>query len=323
MSDRQILLYFAWSRPGEIEAPLTVIDDRFPAIFELRRLFYPGFERLADPLRVDQGIAGFLDHIQKRNFLAFTEQAHAETGRPVRVVERVSDDGAAPLDAQRLAGVDTVVVISFDSLRTGQSAAKAEVEAIEQFLSDPDHLIFVCPHHDIGEAFGLGGDARSARQKAEHLHHGDPAIPPRQGFGGFARTLLAGLGVPVENRFGLRPAVNEDGSAAPIEAETTLDDLGLLHDVDTFNLHPHLPHFERIGEAAERMQVLARQRIDLSAPPHPFVREGREHFDALLQSAGAFAGRLLVCDATLFSATAGGADSLSRLWTNILQRPRR
>jgi len=33
------LLYFAWSRPGETGASLTVIDDRFPSIFELRRLF--------------------------------------------------------------------------------------------------------------------------------------------------------------------------------------------------------------------------------------------------------------------------------------------
>jgi hypothetical protein len=45
---RQVLIYFSWSRPGETGAPLTIIDDRFPAIFELRRLFYPKFEELAD-----------------------------------------------------------------------------------------------------------------------------------------------------------------------------------------------------------------------------------------------------------------------------------
>jgi hypothetical protein len=39
MSNRQVLLYFAWSRPAETGAPLAVIDDRFPAVFELRRLF--------------------------------------------------------------------------------------------------------------------------------------------------------------------------------------------------------------------------------------------------------------------------------------------
>jgi hypothetical protein len=325
MSDRQVLLYFAWSRPGEIEAPFTDIDDRFPGIFELRRLFYPNFEGLSDPDHVDQGIAGFLDEVQKRNFVAFAEQAQAQTGRQVVVVERVADDGATtPLDDALIAGVDTIVVISFDSLRTGQSAGKTEIEAVARFLSNRDHLIFVCPHHDIGDIPEGSVEARSARRNAEHFHHGDPAIPPRQGFGGFARTLLAGLGVPIENRFGLRPAVEADGSPAPIDAERSLDDLGLLEGVETFNSHPHLPHLERLGDSAARMQVLVRQRIDLSAPPHPFAKSGRESFDALLQSsAGAFAGRLLVCDTTLFSSTAGGVDSLRRLWTNAVQRPAR
>jgi hypothetical protein len=44
MSDRQLLLYFSWSRPEEIGAPLVDIDDRFPAIFELRRVFYPNLK---------------------------------------------------------------------------------------------------------------------------------------------------------------------------------------------------------------------------------------------------------------------------------------
>jgi hypothetical protein len=38
MQGRRVLLYFAWDRPAETAAPLTVIDDRFPAVFELRRL---------------------------------------------------------------------------------------------------------------------------------------------------------------------------------------------------------------------------------------------------------------------------------------------
>jgi hypothetical protein len=325
MRGRQVLLYFAWSRPGETGAPLTIIDDRFPAVFELRRLFYPKFEALADPLQIDQGVAGFLDHVQKPNFVAFVEQAESDSGRAVRVVERVADDGATtPLDDALISGIDTIVVISFDSLRTRQWAEEAEVEAVRRFLSHPDHLIFVCPHHDIGETSETDPGPRVAQQTAEHLHHGDPGIPPRQGFGGFSRTLLAGLGVPVENRFGLRPAVEADGSPAPIDAERPLDDLGLLEGVERFNLHPHLPQLERIGTAVERVQVLARQKIDPGAPPHLFVQSGRDNFDALLQSApGAFAGRLLVCDTTMFSSTAGGLDSLRRFWANVVQRPLR
>jgi hypothetical protein len=324
MRGRQVLLYYSWSRPAETGAPLAVIEDRFPAVFELRRLFYPGFERLSDRAHVDQGIAGFLDHIQKPNFQAFAEQTEAQTGHQVIQIERITDDGAlTPLDGA-LAGIDTIVVISFDSLRTDQAATAAEVEAIRHFLDEPDHLIFVCPHHDIGEAVGSAEEDRVQGQLAEYRHHGDHAIPPRQGFGGFARTLLAGLGVPVDNRFGLRPAAAPDGAPAPVEIDRALDELGLLLGVEAFHLHPHLPQLERIGSTTERMDVLARQTIDLTAPPHPFTQGGRSSFDALLQSRpDTFAGKLLVCDTTMFSSTAGGVENLRRFWTNVIQRPDR
>ncbi len=91
--------------------------------------------------------------------------------------------------------------------------------------------------------------------------------------------------------------------------------------MSTFNLHPHLPHLERLGDTAGKLDVLARQRIDLAAPPHPFTQGGRSTFDALLQSRpGVFAGDLLVSDATLWSSTAGGVDSLRRFWTNVVGR---
>jgi hypothetical protein len=306
-------------------ATLVVIDDRFPAVFELRRLFYPKFESLSGRDDVDQGIKGFLDHIQKPNFAACSEQVKTLTGNPIIQVERVSDDGVkTPLDDALIADADTIVVISFDSFRTSQVAAETEVKAIRRFLDCPEHLIFVCPHHDIGETADAASQEREDRQIAEHLHHGDPGIPPRQGFGGFARTLLAGLGVAVENRFGLRPAATADGAPAPVEIDHSLDVLDLLRGVETFNLHPHLPHLERIGPATGRMEVIARQAIDPAAPPHPFTRDGRSTCDALLQSSpDAFAGKLLVCDTTMFSSTAGGAGNLRQLWSNVLLRSRR
>jgi hypothetical protein len=65
-------------------------------------------------------------------------------------------------------------------------------------------------------------------------------------------------------------------------------------------------------------------KIDLTAPPHPFTRNGRTTFDALLQSRpGIFAGDLFVGDATLWFSTAGGIDSLRQLWTNVVERPNR
>lgn len=326
MTGRRIAVYYAWNRPDETGAPLAVIENRFPALFESRRMLYPHFEELSDPLRFDQGIGGFLDQIMKKNFTAFVEQASSETGNPVPEIERGGDDGEQVLlDGGLLEAIDTLIIISFDSLRSGQQASPGEVQAVRSFLATPGNLLFVCPHHDIGEAEGLSDADRLHVQEADFLHHGDRTIPPQQRFGGFSRSLLAGLGVPVENRFGLHPASEPDGSPTPIEIEGAVDRLGLLAGVTTFNLHPHLPHFERIGDAADKMDVLARQRIDLAAPPHPsFTQGGRSTFDALLQSRpGVFAGDLLVGDATLWSSTAGGVDSLRRLWANVALREHR
>jgi hypothetical protein len=323
MSTRHVLLYYAWSRPGETQAPLTEIADRFPALFELRRLFYPRFEPLSDLGRIDQGIAGFLDHVQKPNFAEFVARVGARTGNAVLEVERVVDDGTEQsLQRTLLDGIDTLVVVGFDSMRTGQRASADEVEALRRFLGDPDHLAFLCPHHDIGNEAGLSREAARAQQEAEFAHHGDKAIPPRQAFGGFVLSLLAALGVPVENRYGLRPARDADGSPAAIDVDHAADRLGLLEGVRTFNLHPHLPHLARVGGALDKLDVLARQRIDPTAPPHPFGRAGQDRFDSLLQSRpGVFPGTLLVGDTTLFSSTAGGLDDLERLWSRIVDRP--
>jgi hypothetical protein len=322
MPSHKIAIYYAWSRPVETGAPLEVIDNRFPALFESRRLFYPRFAEFADASQFDQGIGGFLDHIQKPNFTAFVEQVRKETGQPVLEVERVLDDGRLnSLTGDWVDGLDTLIIISFDSLRTEQKASDAEIKAMRSFLAKPGNLLVVCPHHEIGYAENLAGGDLSQRQHADFLHHGDRSIPPQQRFGGLARSLLAGLGLPVENRFGLRPAIEPDGSPAPIEAQSDLDRLGLLNGVKTLNHHPHLPQLERLGEAVEKMEVLARQRIDLKASPHPFTAGGRQTFDAVLQSrAGVFAGDVLVSDTTLWSSTAGGVESLRQLWTNVALR---
>jgi hypothetical protein len=49
MLGRQVALYFAWSRPDEVSVPLGVLEDRFPALFEVRRLFWP---RSSSPTQV-------------------------------------------------------------------------------------------------------------------------------------------------------------------------------------------------------------------------------------------------------------------------------
>src|SRR5271167_4939741 len=97
MTGRQVALYFAWSRPDEIA---------------------PRLEQFADPADYDQGIEGFLDNIQLANFKLFAELTASWTGNPVRFAERGTEAGPRALDAEFLSGVDTLIIMSFDSSRT-------------------------------------------------------------------------------------------------------------------------------------------------------------------------------------------------------------
>lgn len=314
---RRIALYFSWDKTAEASSALTVLDNRFLALFEARRMRWPQLESMQDPVQFDQGIAGFLDHVFLENFQLFGQLAAQWTGHQVPIVHRRSAAGDVPIDATLLSAVDTLIVVSFDSLRTGQVATPAEVAAIRGFLEDSRHAVFVCPHHDIGYADGIGGAERLARQIREHDHHGDPAIPAQQRFGGFALSLMSGLGLPIRNRFGLRPAKEPDGSPSPVEV-VSRDRYGLLSGLSTLNLHPHLPHFERLPPSLDRLEVLVRQRIDPSAPAHPFTLGGRSHFDAVLQSTpDAVRGCLVVADATLWNSSSGPRDTLEKLWRNV------
>ncbi|HEY0266358.1 MAG TPA: hypothetical protein VGC16_06370 [Rhizomicrobium sp.] len=320
MAGRQVALYFAWSHPEEVALPLDILDDRFPALFELRRLLWPRLEQFSDPAEFDQGIGGFLDNIQLTNFKLFAELASEWTGNPVRQAERQTASGVCSLDDGLLAGVDTLIIISFDSARAPQHPSENEVTAVRAFLDNPDHTLFVCPHHDIGNLDGLPENEKLARQELEFHHHGDPTIPPKQYFGDFGISLLAGLGLSVRNRFGLRPAHSPDGSPAPLEIAAEYDRYRLMEGVTTFNLHFHLPHFEMLGDGMTKLEILARQPIDPGAPPHPFAAQGRNDFDVLLQSkADVFPGRVLICDTTIWSSTVGGLDSLRRFWRNVTE----
>jgi hypothetical protein len=70
-----------------------------------------------------------------------------------------------------------------------------------------------------------------------------------------------------------------DGSPSPIEKETAADRLHLLRDVDTFNLHWHLPQLGALGNVLVKLDVLARQKIDLIL--EPVRRQRRAAFEAV------------------------------------------
>ena len=229
----------------------------------------------------------------------------------------VDTAGRNQIDAALMDEIDTLIIIGFDSQRTGQAAAEAEISAVRAFLARPDAMLFVCPHHDVGDTEGLAPDAARERQVAEFRHHGDIALPGQQRFGGFGLSLMAGLGAPIRNRFGLRPARADDGDPAPFN-RVAEDRFRILTGVPHLNLHPHLPHYERIGAGADALEVLARQTVQPKVPAHPVVAPGGA-FDAILQARPeAGLGRLVVCDATLWSSTAGGLRGLQVFWKNVI-----
>jgi hypothetical protein len=318
MVSKNILMYFPWSRPLEEAAPLGGLNNRFGALFELRRLQWPKFEDFADAERFNQGIAGFFDNVLLQNYFLFREDMRVRSGNVVRIVERCTSDGKVTLlDGEVLDGIDILIIVSFDSQRTEQRPSGSELKALRNFVNDPSRTLFVCPHHDIGSADGVPDNEVMAAQEAEFHHHGDRGIPGQQRLGGFAKSLLRDLGIPVSNQFGLRPAKLPDGSAAPIKVSNQADRFNLLQGVRTFHLHPHLPHLQMLGDSPQKLDVLAEQSIDPAAPPHPFFKE-RNTFDALLQSKpNVFGGRLLICDATIWTSTNGGLGGLRQFWVNI------
>ena len=314
---RRIAIYFSWNRAAEEAARLGVLENRFPALFEARRLRWPEFESLKDPAHFDQGISGYLQHVFMENFQLFPQLAQTWTGHAVPVLHRHSAAGEVLLDEKLLSQLDTLIVISFDSQLTQQVAMPAEIAAVRAFLEDSTHAVFVCPHHDIGYAEAVGGQELLDLQAKEHNHHGDSGVPAQQRFGGFALSLMAGLGLPIRNRFGLRPARETDGSASPVEV-VSRDVFGILTGISALNLHPHLPHFERLGQSVQGLEVLVRQPIDMTASPHPFTSGGRKDFDAMLQATReAIPGCLVVADATLWNAVSGPRDTLEKLWRNV------
>jgi hypothetical protein len=156
----------------------------------------------------------------------------------------------------------------------------------------------------------------------EYRHHGDRLVPRQQAFGRYTRSLMQGLAIPVENRYGLRPARDkETKQMAPLSIDRDLDKRGFFEGVTTFNYHMHMPHYALTTEDTKSIHVLARQPIDLTRPPHPFTETGNREFNAFvwLPPEGERAGDVILVDSTIFSTLFGADDSLIRFWQNIVK----
>lgn len=312
---RRVSVYITWSYPGEANRDVTELDNRFSTMTEVRRAGWPNFEspQYADPLLFQQGIAGTLE-LFFQAFVPFQKLVGETTGNAVPVFQRVDQCGyRLPLDERVLADADTLLVFGLDHMITEQRAAPEEVEAVKQFLGREGTCLILGPHHDVGASDDL------KVRDMEYHHHGDPLVPRQQRFGAYTRSLMKELGVPVENRYGLRPAVVEGTRhPVPLSAMRDLDTRGWLAGVTTFNFHMHLPHYAVMTENAKSVQVLARQPIDM-ARPHPFTEAGHREFNMFvwMPPNGARAGDILMADSTIFSTLFGGDESLERFWKNI------
>jgi hypothetical protein len=311
---RRFTIYVSWSYPAESGAPLHVLDNRFSAMWEVRRVAWPAYEWAADPQTYIQGIAGTLE-LFFRDWEQFQKLVGEVTGNPVPLIQRVDQAGhMRPLDERVLGDVDTLLVFSLDHQRTRQSATQEEIEAVRHFLAREETCLVLAPHHDVGNTDDL------QVREMEYRHHGDPLVPRQQRFGSFGLSLLRGLGIPVENRYGLSPArVEGRQEPAPLSIARDLDTRRLLEGVTTFSLHPHLPHYELLDGASD-VRVLAKQPINPMASPHPFTASGNREFNSLLwlPPGGERAGDVLIVDSTHFTSSLfGKSESLQRFWRNL------
>src|SRR5215470_11044247 len=311
---KRFSIYCSCSYPWEANRDITELDNRFSTMTEVRRVSWPAFESIEYSEKMFlQGISGALElfHLGLVQFQTAVEET---TGQPVFVYQRIDQAGQRlPIDERILDDTDTLMIFGLDHLVTEQEASPEEIEAVRRFLTREGTCLILGPHHDVG--FSDNMDQR----QMEYKHHGDPLVPRQQRFGQYTRSLMKGLGVPVENRYGLRPAtVKGTTQLVPLSIDRDLDARGFLKGVTTFNFHMHLPHYAVTTDDPKLIHVLARQPIDMSNP-HPFIEAGNREFNMFLwmPSSERRAGDIVMVDSTNFMTLFGGTESLAHFWKNL------
>jgi hypothetical protein len=310
---RRITMYMSWSVPAEISADLGNCDNRYAALAEARRIFYPAMEQFSDPAKFNQRIPGTLAMFAS-DFQTAQRTMQEASQQEVPILERVGKGGdLLPLDERTISDVDTLIVLTGDHLCTHQRPNIVEADALRHFLSREGNRLVLCPHHDVGASDDW------ASQEVEHRHHGDPIVSGQDRWSGFVRSLFEIFDIPVVARYGLSPAKDKaTNEPAALSIMSDLDTPGLLRGVTTFNAHMHLPELA-LTRNDSNVRILAKQLINPDAPPHPFVQAGNREFNALLwfPPSGKRAADVLVTDVTHFMTMFGGAKSLQQFWQNL------
>src|SRR5438445_572499 len=228
---RRFSIYWTWSYPWEANRDVTELDNRFSTMTEVRRVGWPDYESLEYSEKMFlQGIAGTLE-LFHLSLLKFQSLVGEVTEHPVAVYQRIDQAGQRLLlDERVLSDTDTLMVFGLDHMVTEQEASPEEIAAVRQFLHREGTCLILGPHHDVGVSPDL------KERAMEYAHHGDPLVPRQQRFGRYTLSMMKGLGVPVQNRYGLRPAtVKDTNQIASLNAFRDLDSRGWLTDVTTFN----------------------------------------------------------------------------------------
>jgi len=314
---KRFSVYWTWSYPWEANRDVTEMDNRFSTITEVRRVAWPAYETKEYSEKMFlQGIAGTLE-LFHLSIVKFQQVVSEVTAQSVSVFQRIDQAGQRlPLDERILDDTDTLMVFGLDHMVTEQEASDEEIEAVRRFLKREGTCLVLSPHHDVGFSEDL------AQRQMEYKHHGDPLVPRQQRFGKYTRSLMKGLGVPVENRYGLRPATfKETNKLVPLSVEKDFDKRGFMNGVTTFNFHMHLPHYAVTEDNSNTIHVLAKQPIDMTNP-HPFIEAGNREFNMFLwmPPSGERAGDILLADSTIFTTLFGADESLIQFWKNIATR---
>jgi hypothetical protein len=315
---RRFSIYWTWSYPWESNRDTTEMDNRFSTITEVRRVAWPNYETTEFSAKMFlQGIAGTLElfHLSTLKFQRLVGEA---TEQPVAIYQRIDQAGQRlPIDERILEDTDTLMVFGLDHMVTEQEASSDEIEAVRRFLTREGTCLILGPHHDVGVSSDL------KERAMEYAHHGDPLVPRQQRFGRYTLSMMKGLGVPVQNQYGLRPAtIKGTDQIAPLTAFRDLDSRGWLSGVTTFNFHPHLPHYALTTDDRKAIRVLSKQSIDMSRP-HPFTEAGNTEFNNFLWMPPneKRAGDILLADSTIFTTLFGGVESLENFWRNLAMTP--
>jgi len=311
---KRFSVYWTWSYPWESNRDITEMDNRFSTMTEVRRVLWPFYETEEYSERMFlQGIAGTLE-LFHLSIVKFQQLVSETTSQPVSVYQRIDQAGQKlPIDERVLDDTDTMMIFGLDHLVTEQEASQDEIDAIKRFLQREGTTLVLSPHHDVGFSSDLN------QRQMEYTHHGDPLVPRQQRFGKYTRSIMKGLGVPVENQFGLRPATLKGTTKLmPLTIDQDLDTRGWLQGVPTFNYHMHLPHYAVTTNDPTEIHVLARQPIDMTNP-HPFVEAGNREFNMFLwmPPKGDRLGDIVLADSTIFTTLFGVDESLQNFWRNL------